>query len=62
MKNGAIRFGLAEGRTTNACGPNDLLELHLRELLDLLIPTQSGREIKVDGYKPLNDRHAIHHL
>lgn len=62
MKNSAIKFGLAEGRTITARGPNDLLELHLRELLDLLIPTQSGREIKVDGYKPLNDRHTIHPL
>jgi pyruvate-formate lyase-activating enzyme len=37
-------------------GPNDLLGLHLRELLDLVVPTQGGREVGIDGYIPLNER------
>jgi uncharacterized Fe-S cluster-containing radical SAM superfamily protein len=61
-KNGVMRFSLFDGSESRVCSPNDLLEAHLRELLDLLIPTQSGHELKVDGYKLLNDRHAIHPL
>jgi pyruvate-formate lyase-activating enzyme len=60
--NGVMRFPLADSEIPQACNPNDLLEMHLRLLLDLLIPTQRGRDLKVDGYKPLNDRHAIHPL
>ena len=61
-KNGVMRFPLSDGIAPRAYGPNDLLEVHLQELLDLLIPTQNGHELKVDGYKLLKDRHAVHSL
>lgn len=62
MENGAMRFPLDMGRASQMCSPNDLPGLHLKELLDLLIPTQGGRELKIDGYKPLNDRQAVYPL
>jgi uncharacterized Fe-S cluster-containing radical SAM superfamily protein len=62
QKNGVMRFPLADGGASHARSPNDLLEAHLRELLDLLIPTQRGHELIVDGYKLLNDRHTVHSL
>jgi hypothetical protein len=41
---------------------NELLRKHLCELLDLLVPTKGDREIRVEGYKLLNDRDSIHPL
>ena len=62
MKGESIRFPLSGDGTSHAFGPGDLPGLHLRELLDLLVPTQGGGEVRVDGYKLLNDRHSIHPL
>ena len=61
-KNGVMRFSLAAAAAPKTHSPNDLLDVHLRELLDLLIPTQNGHELKVDGYKLLNDRRAVRSL
>jgi pyruvate-formate lyase-activating enzyme len=62
VKDESIRFPLSGAGTSRAFGPGDLPGLHLRELLDLLVPTQSGADVRVDGYKLLNDRHSIHPL
>jgi len=39
--------------------PNHMLEVHLRELLRLLVPTTENKELKIDGYKLLNNRHSV---
>ena len=39
-----------------------LLKNHFRELLNLIIPTSEGRQVKVDGFKLLNDIDFMHHL
>ncbi len=41
---------------------NELLGVHLLELMNLLVPTKGDHEVGVDGYKLLNDRESIHRL
>jgi len=62
MDNGGMRFPLSDDGASRLSGPSDLMGLHLRELLDLLVPMQRGREVVVDGYRPLNDRGAVYPL
>jgi uncharacterized Fe-S cluster-containing radical SAM superfamily protein len=37
---------------------NDMFGMHLRELLDLLIPLKGDQHLMVDGYRLLNDRNT----
>jgi uncharacterized Fe-S cluster-containing radical SAM superfamily protein len=39
-----------------------MIETHLRELLRLLVPTEKGRAVTIDGYALLNSRESIHPL
>jgi len=41
---------------------NDLFGTLLRELLDLLVPTQGLQDLNIDGYRLLNNKAAIHPL
>ena len=62
MEEDVLKFPLHKGRDPRVHTPNDLLGMHLRELLDLLVPIQGGRELGIDGYRILNDRKTLHPL
>ncbi|GAB4346730.1 MAG: DUF512 domain-containing protein [Candidatus Abyssubacteria bacterium] len=62
MNENTLRFPLREHEGCHAHSPEQLLGLHLDTLLNLLVPTQQGRELSVDGYKLLSDRHTTHPL
>ncbi len=62
MNENTLRFPLRGTEACQAHSPDQLLRLHLEALLDLLVPTQDGRELHADGYKLLSDRQTIHSL
>ncbi|MBW2061775.1 MAG: radical SAM protein [Deltaproteobacteria bacterium] len=57
-----FRFPLSKNSDSQRHSPDDLLGSCLRELLRLLVPTQDHQDIRVDGYRLLNDRHTVHPL
>ncbi|MDI6776752.1 MAG: radical SAM protein [Syntrophales bacterium] len=40
----------------------DLLSAHLRSILDMLIPCSGDSEVKIDGFKLINNKNLIHRL
>ena len=62
MKKTAFRFPLGGEPGNQVFNVNDLLGLHLRELCDLLVPLNDGRDLRIDGYRMLNDRNTVHPL
>ncbi len=38
----------------------EMIRTQLLNLLDVVILTQNGREVRVDGFKLMNDLHTIH--
>jgi len=40
----------------------DLVKRHLQNLLQIVIPCDGGSEVKIDGFKLMNDRGIIHRL
>lgn len=40
----------------------EMIRAQLENLLNLIIPVTGGKELKVDGFKLLNDRGTIHEL
>ena len=40
----------------------ELLRIHLKNILNVLIPCSGGSEVKIDGFKLLNNRSEIYHL
>lgn len=57
-----FRFPLAEAPVGSATHPDQLIEFHLKALLDLVVPVHKDQDLLVDGYKLLNDRNTIHPL
>jgi hypothetical protein len=62
MEDNTLRFSLDTLKSRLLLDPNSLVHRHFHELLDLLIPVQQGREIRVDGYKLLSDRGTVRPL
>ena len=62
MAGDAFRFPLKRPSDSHVLNINDMFGLHLRELLDLLIPLKGDKHLMVDGYRLLNDRNTIHSL
>lgn len=58
MEEYPFRFPLHGGPCFRARGLDDLLRIHLRELLDLLEPLEGDRGCRPDGYRLLSDRQA----
>ena len=50
-----------DGKGKHSCRL-DLLRVHLRNILDMLIPCSGDSEIKIDGFKLMNNRSLIHRL
>lgn len=61
-KSFCFRFPLRRSPNERLFNLNDVLGIHLRELLRLLVPLSGGNEFTVDGYKTLNDRDSIQPL
>jgi len=62
MGGNVLKFSLDNSDACRANNPSDLPGMHLKELLDLLVPVQDGRELNIDGYKLLNDRQDVRDL
>ncbi len=57
-----FRFPLSQAKNLGAYNLRELLRQHLKDLLDLLIPTSDREDLKIDGFKLLSDRNTIHTL
>lgn len=62
MEEYVFRFPLLRDSGSRLHNLNDMFGIHLRELLDLLVLTSGDQEVKVDGYRLLNDHNTIHPL
>jgi uncharacterized Fe-S cluster-containing radical SAM superfamily protein len=62
MVGDAFRFSLKRPSDPHVLNINDMFGMHLRELLDLLIPLKGDQHLMVDGYRLLNDRNTIQPL
>jgi hypothetical protein len=57
-----FRFPIANDPGCRTTRPDQLIEFHLKALLDLVIPFGASQELFVDGYKLLSDRDTIRPL
>lgn len=55
-----FRYPIARDPGHGTGHPDTLIEYHLRQLLDLLVPTSGNQEFMIDGYKLLNDPDMVH--
>ncbi|MFH1091413.1 MAG: radical SAM protein [Pseudomonadota bacterium] len=58
----AFRFPLQPEVASGRTDLKEVLAGHLKALLEVLVPTSSGREVTIDGFMLLNQRDMIHEL
>jgi DNA repair photolyase len=60
-----FRYKMSDGtnREDKRCASRlDLLRMHLRNILDIAIPCNGDSEVRIDGFKLMNDRSRIHRV
>jgi uncharacterized Fe-S cluster-containing radical SAM superfamily protein len=57
-----FRFSLDNKPTQKGLNLNDMLGLHLGELLDIIIPVERQQDLRPDGFRVLSDPENIHPL
>ena len=62
MNDYCYRFPISDDSDFRSRDPNQMIETHLKELLDLLVPTVDHKEVIPDGFKLLNSRQTVHSL
>jgi len=62
MSDYTFSFSLPEAPEPKGRTPNEVLGLHLKALLDIIVPTDRGRDMIPDGYRVLSDPEKIHPL
>lgn len=62
MPENAFRYSLRRPSDAHVLNVNDMLGVHIRELLNLLVPLRDGKDLMVDGYRMLNNLNTIHPL
>lgn len=62
LKDYSFSFPIDPNKTDRVSHLNDLLGVHLGELLDLVIPISGGSDRRIEAFRLLNDRNTIHPL
>ena len=57
-----FKFPLNKHLESKGLNLNDMLALHLRELLDIIVPVERQQDLRPDGFRVLNDPATIHPL